>query len=151
MATEPDVPDLGEHVPDQAGERLDASKVPDELPDQPVASDEHGTTVDEQRHPEGLAVRVKREQPDYEAAAGAPAEERGLDLIGDLDENGVDEEPELASQLGESDTDDGDDSGEPRPPTSAELAAMHIYDDAPGATDHEVHYEEPGPGRIPEE
>lgn len=121
--------------PDQPAEALDAAKVPDEFPERPLGAGRHGTTVDEQREGQDLDGRLTEERPDGRYAD----DERGLDLLSDYDDAGIDAEPELASSRGEY---DDDDSGEPQPPPSAEVAAMHIVDDAPGATDHEVHYDD---------
>ena len=46
------------------GDAIDDSAVDDPAPDEPLGSEEYGTTVAEQRHPESVADRVRREEPD---------------------------------------------------------------------------------------
>jgi hypothetical protein len=60
-------------------EALDDDKLPPEYPpEEPLAVDGYGTTLAEERAPEPLAERVRREEPDF----GAPAA-RGADLDAD--------------------------------------------------------------------
>jgi hypothetical protein len=81
-----------------------------------LAEQHDGDTIDERNRREQLAVR-------HEAT--------GVDLVDEADD-GVDREKDL---VGDSEGADG--------PVPAELAAMHVVDDAPGAVDHPDDYVEP--------
>jgi hypothetical protein len=90
--------------------------------DTPWAVDHDDVTATEQREGSTLDERLALEEPD-----GPPrAAERGLDVV---DDDLVDDEPELVGSA--TDPIDG---------APAEELAMHVTDDAPGATDDDDGY-----------
>ncbi len=92
--------------------------------DRYAGAEEH-TTLAEQHDGDTIDERNRREQ------VAARREATGVDLVDEADD-GVDREKDL---VGDSERSDG--------PVSAELAAMHVVDDAPGAVDHPDDYVEP--------
>jgi hypothetical protein len=115
--------------PDQRSEELDEAVGDEFPPDRPVRLDDDGGT-----------------EPDVWEEGAAPADE-GVTLAGDADIGAADDEAELVGRLaGDRDhgplaADDeftGDettrDVATERVPAPAEEAAVHIVDDAPGAT-----------------
>lgn len=123
--------------PDQEGESLDDELLPDEFPDRPIASRAFGTTEAEQARGESLRRKLAREEPDADSPSQrhrARGDDHGsVDLLTDLDEAGEDSVDTLVASRAEGERDDH------RPgqsmPHSAEEAAMHIVDDAPGGRD----------------
>jgi len=92
--------------------------------DRYAGAEEH-TTVAEQHDGDTIDERNRREQ------VAARREATGVDLVDEADD-GVDREKDL---VGDSERSDG--------PVPAELAAMHVVDDAPGIVDHPDDYVEP--------
>jgi flavin-dependent dehydrogenase len=92
--------------------------------DRYAGAEEH-TTLAEQHDGDTIDERNRREQ------LAARHEATGVDLVDEADD-GVDREKDL---VGESERSDG--------PVPAELAAMHVVDDAPGVVDHPDDYVEP--------
>jgi hypothetical protein len=115
--------------PDQAGEELDESVGDEFPPDRAPRLDDDGGTEPEV----------------WERAA---EDDGGVELVGDLDVGVVDDEDELVGDVVDEDRDlgalapDDEFSGDEttrdvaseRVPTPAEDAAVHIDDEAPGAT-----------------
>lgn len=89
-----------------------------------AGAEEH-TTLAEQHDGDTIDERNRREQ------LAARREATGVDLVDEADD-GVDREKDL---VGDSERSDG--------PVPAELAAMHVVDDAPGVVDHPDDYVEP--------
>ena len=85
-------------------------------------SDEH-TTLAEQHEGDTIDDRNRREQ------RRGPRSDVNVDLVDGDGDDGVDREKDL---VGESEDTDG--------PLPAELAAMHVRDDAPGVVDHPDDY-----------
>lgn len=132
---EPTVNDSVDQTDQQPGERLDADKLPEEFPDRPLSSLDHGTTEREMEEGQSLDQRLARETPD--ADVGTPLDTTAsTPLIDDADDQGKDSEKDLVAD--QSLTEPVDDSGQPDVPTSAENQAMHVVDkdDVPGAVDH---------------
>ncbi len=124
--------------PDQPGEALDAAKLPDEFPQRPVASFDHGTTEREMAEGESLDQRLGRERPDVgEGGQGPLASTTATPLLDDADPDGLDTEKDLVADTAITEP-HIDDSGQPTTPTNAETAAMRVEDadDVPGAVDH---------------
>jgi len=92
--------------------------------DRYAGAEEH-TTLAEQHDGDTIDERNRREQ------LAARREATGVDLVDEADD-GVDREKDL---VGDSERSDG--------PVPAELAAMHVVDDAPGVVDHPDDYVEP--------
>jgi flavin-dependent dehydrogenase len=92
--------------------------------DRYAGAEEH-TTLAEQHDGDTIDERNRREQ------LAARREAAGVDLVDEADD-GVDREKDL---VGDSERSDG--------PVPAELAAMHVVDDAPGVVDHPDDYVEP--------
>ncbi len=92
--------------------------------DRYAGAEEH-TTLAEQHDGDTIDERNRREQ------LAARREATGVDLVDEADD-GVDREKDL---VGDSEESDG--------PVPAELAAMHVVDDAPGVVDHPDDYVEP--------
>jgi len=92
--------------------------------DRYAGAEEH-TTLAEQHDGDTIDERNRREQ------VAARREATGVDLVDEADD-GVDREKDL---VGDSERSDG--------PVPAELAAMHVVDDAPGIVDHPDDYVEP--------
>ena len=92
--------------------------------DRYAGAEEH-TTLAEQHDGDTIDERNRREQ------LAARLEATGVDLVDEADD-GVDREKDL---VGDSEESDG--------PVPAELAAMHVVDDAPGVVDHPDDYVEP--------
>lgn len=131
----------------QTGERLDADKMPEELPDRPLHAFEHGTTEREMAEGESLDGRLSREVPDVTASQTALADTEPTPLLDDADEDGRDREKDLVGDLALAEP-HRDDTGQPNPPVSAEEAAIRIDEEAPGAVDHEVPAEAPDDERA---
>ena len=89
--------------------------------DRYAGAEEH-TTLAEQHDGDTIDERNRREQ------LAARREATGVDLVDEADD-GVDREKDL---VGDSEGTDG--------PVPAELAAMHVVDDAPGVVDHPDDY-----------
>lgn len=87
-------------------------------------ADEH-TTLAEQHDGDTIDERNRREQ------LAARRDVAGVDLVDESDD-GVDREKDL---VGDPEASDG--------PVPAELAAMHVVDEAPGVVDHPDDYVEP--------
>jgi hypothetical protein len=85
--------------------------------DSPWAVDRDDLTATEQREGRTLDERLALEQPD----APSPAPERGIDVV---DHDRPDDEPEMVGSV-----------AAPADGAPAEELAMHVTDDAPGATD----------------
>ena len=92
--------------------------------DRYAGAEEH-TTLAEQHDGDTIDERNRREQ------IAARREATGVDLVDEADD-GVDREKDL---VGDSERSDG--------PVPAELAAMHVVEDAPGVVDHPDDYVEP--------
>ncbi|MGZ8597648.1 MAG: hypothetical protein ACXWXB_05575 [Actinomycetota bacterium] len=92
--------------------------------DRYAGAEEH-TTFAEQHDGDTIDERNRREQ------LAARRDATGVDLVDEADD-GVDREKDL---VGDSEESDG--------PVPAELAAMHVVDDAPGVVDHPDDYVEP--------
>ncbi|MGZ8734485.1 MAG: hypothetical protein ACXW1M_04810 [Acidimicrobiia bacterium] len=92
--------------------------------DRYAGAEEH-TTLAEQHDGDTIDERNRREQ------LAARRDATGVDLVDEADD-GVDREKDL---VGDSEESDG--------PVPAELAAMHVVDDAPGVVDHPDDYVEP--------
>ncbi|MGZ8602919.1 MAG: hypothetical protein ACXWXN_10430 [Actinomycetota bacterium] len=92
--------------------------------DRYAGAEEH-TTLAEQHDGDTIDERNRREQ------LAARRDATGVDLVDEADD-GVDREKDL---VGDSEESDG--------PVPAELAAMHVVDDAPGVVDHPHDYVEP--------
>jgi hypothetical protein len=92
--------------------------------DRYAGAEEH-TTLAEQHDGDTIDERNRREQ------LAARREATGVDLVDEADD-GVDREKDL---VGDSERSDG--------PVPAELAAMHVVEDAPGVVDHPDDYVEP--------
>lgn len=107
---------------EQSGERLDADKLPAELPDRPIAAFEHGTTEREMQEGESLDDRLAREVPDVEPPLAATAP---TPLADDADEDGRDREKDLVAEMPLEEP-GIDDSGQPDVGTPAEEAAVRI-------------------------
>ncbi len=107
---------------DQPGEALDAEKLPDEIPQKPQASLDHGTTEAEMESGEPLDSKLAREVPDDGAG---PDDTTSTPIMDDADESGRDEEKYLVAELpvGEPHVDD---SGRPDAPAPAEQSAIHV-------------------------
>lgn len=85
-------------------------------------SDEH-TTLAEQHEGDTIDDRNRREQD------GRRREAIGVDLVDGDGDDGVDREKDLVADREDSDG-----------PVPAELAAMHVVDEAPGVVDHPDDY-----------
>lgn len=144
---QPHQPTTGEADDQQPGERLDAAKVPEELPQKPVASFEHGTTEREMAEGEPLGAKLAREVPDEPTTTTAAEGTTATPIVDDADDDGRDREKELVGDMpvGEPHLDD---TGQPTPPPSAEEAAVRIDRDAPGAVSHDVPAEAPDDDRA---
>jgi hypothetical protein len=133
---------------DQSGEELDENLTSEYPPERPTAVFDEGVTGLEQLGGESVAERDARIEPEVweRSATDDPG---GPVLEGDADVGVVDDEADLVGTAGElvdrgslSDDDQvtGDettrDYGTERVPLDAEDAAVHIVDEAPGATDH---------------
>lgn len=118
---------------DQPGERLDADKLPEQLPDKPVAAFEHGTTVREQREGESLESRLAREHPDT-----APTPDTTPLQADGPGTGAIDAEKDLVAERPLSEP-HHDDSGQPATDVPAEQAAIRVEDadDVPGAVDRQ--------------
>ncbi|HET6714180.1 MAG TPA: hypothetical protein VFI59_10775 [Actinomycetota bacterium] len=92
--------------------------------DRYAGADEH-TTLAEQHDGDTIDERNRREQ------LAARRDFAGVDLVDESDD-GVDREKDL---VGDPEASDG--------PVPAELAAMHVVDEAPGVVDHPDDYVEP--------
>lgn len=128
---------------DQPGEALDAAKVPETIPEQPLAARAHGITAAQQAAGESLDQKLMRENrgDGAEAQHGRMgAATRGVDpeatttpgmrLVGEDDRTGEDRRKDLVA---EADMGGGHDvaptSARPRVPLSAEADAVHPVDD----------------------
>ncbi len=123
--------------PEQSGERLDSDKLPEEFPQRPVASFEHGTTEREMAEGESLDGRLGRERPDVGEGGRSEPSTTATPVLDDADPDGRDAEKDLVADTAISEP-HVDDSGHPTTPTDAETAALRVEDadDVPGAVDH---------------
>ena len=94
--------------------------------DRPVSFD-WGVTEAEADVGEPLSVRVSHERPDFGEGAEVLADADQIVLLDDADDGIEDREKDLVADVS---TDE--------PSLSAEEAALHIVDDAPGAVDRET-------------
>jgi hypothetical protein len=85
----------------------------------------HGVTDNEQRRGESIATRVEHEQPDFGLAEVGSADDEPVVLIDDADDGIADLEKDLVA-VASSD----------EPSLSAEEAAVHVLDEAPGGVDY---------------
>jgi hypothetical protein len=138
--------------PDQTGEALDDELLAGEYPpDEPLAADDEGVTALEELGGESFAERDERTEPEvWEQPAGAEGSDRGVELVGD-DAGVPDDEEDLVGERAGTEQDDeqgplapddefsGDettrDVATERVTPAAEDAAVHVDDEAPGATD----------------
>ncbi|HKA83380.1 MAG TPA: hypothetical protein VKD21_05940 [Acidimicrobiales bacterium] len=137
--------------PDQTGEAFDDELLADEYPpDEPLGADDEGVTELEELGGESFAERDERTEPEvWERPAGAEGQDPGVELVGD-DAGVADDEADLVGErVG---TEEGDEQGPLAPddefsgdettrdvvtervPPPAEDAAVHVDDEAPGAT-----------------
>ncbi len=126
--------------PDQPGEALDADKLPEEFPQRPIASLDHGTTEREMAEGESLDQRLGRELPDVGEGGTQPLESTTVTpMLDDADPDGLDTQKDLVADTAIAEP-HIDDSGQPRTPTPAETAAVRVedVDQVPGAVDHPV-------------
>jgi hypothetical protein len=137
--------------PDQSGEDFDDELLGDEFPpDEPLAVDDEGVTGVEQLGGESFAERDERTEPDvWEQPVGAEGADTGVELVGD-DAGVPDVEKDLVGERAGTEQDDdqgplapddefsGDettrDVATERVAPPAEDAAVHLDDEAPGAT-----------------
>ena len=137
--------------PDQTGEALDDELLGDEYPpDEPLGADDEGVTELEELGGESFAERDERTEPEvWERSAGDEASDPGVELVGD-DAGVADDEADLVGErvgteledeegpLAPDDEFSGDettrDVATERVPPPAEDAAVHVDDEAPGAT-----------------
>lgn len=125
---------------DQPGERLDADKVPAEMPQKPIAAFAHGTTEAEQREGESLDGKLARERPDEPVERGPVETTASTPLADDADATtGIDNEKDLVAERPLAEP-HADDSGHPDPGVPAEEQAVRVEDadDVPGAVDHQA-------------
>ena len=137
--------------PDQRGEDFDDELLADEFPpDEPLAVEDEGVTGVEQLGGESVAERDERTEPEvWERQADDTGADAGTEL--NADDAGVpDTEKDLVGERADSDADDdqgplapdddfsGDettrDVATERVSPPAEDAAVHVDDEAPGAT-----------------
>jgi hypothetical protein len=111
------IPDLEGPLPEKAatGDGQEGTPPPSSRP----ASFDYGVTASEQRAGEPISVRVARERADI-----VNADEPTPVLVSDSNEAGDDTEKDLFA-----------DASYEEPSLSAEEAAVHITDNAPGAVD----------------
>ena len=137
--------------PDQTGEALDDELLGDEYPpDEPLGADDEGVTELEELGGESFAERDERTEPAVgERPAGDEGSDAGVELVGD-DAGVADDEPDLVGErvgteleaeeapLAPDDEFSGDettrDVATERVTPPAEDAAVHVDDEAPGAT-----------------
>jgi len=101
--------------------------------DRPVSFD-WGVTEAEADVGEPLSVRVSHERPDFGEGAEVLADADQIVLLDDAGDGIEDREKDLVA-----------DASTDEPSLSAEEAALHVVDDAPGAVDRETDsYLEPG-------
>lgn len=115
--------------PSPTDDDVDAGETMEELisdMDRPMGSQDH-TTAEEQREGDSIEERTRREQPDWESAEEQPGER--LDVTEDVATDAFDEEPQLVG-----------DAADALGPQAPEQAAMHVVEEAPGATDHPDDY-----------
>src|SRR5215213_9439115 len=101
---------------------VDDGDVP--IPDRPLGVDDWGTTKREEELGESFESRVAREVPDQLPADDGHLAQRLVEP-GDDDGIGIDDEPDLVGELG--DSVEGD-------TLSAEEAAMRVVDEPPGVS-----------------
>ena len=137
--------------PDQTGEALDDELLGDEYPpDEPLGADDEGVTELEELGGESFAERDERTEPEvWERSAGEEGSDSGVELVGD-DAGVADDEADLVGErvgtepedeegpLAPDDEFSGDettrDVATERVTPPAEDAAVHVDDEAPGAT-----------------
>jgi hypothetical protein len=137
--------------PDQSGEDFDDELLADEFPpDDPLAADDEGVTGVEQLGGESFAERDERTEPEVWERPGDDAPpDPVVELVGD-DAGVPDDEKDLVGERAGSEQDDergplapddefsGDettrDVATERVTAPAEDAAVHVDDEAPGAT-----------------
>jgi hypothetical protein len=137
--------------PDQAGEAFDDELLGDEYPpDEPLGADDEGVTELEELGGESFAERDERTEPEvWDEPAGDEGSDLGVELVGD-DAGVADDEKDLVGERAAAERDDeqgplapddefsGDettrDVATERVTPPAEDAAVHVDDEAPGAT-----------------
>jgi hypothetical protein len=119
------IPDLAGPLPEKAATGDPQEGVPPPS-DRPVSFD-WGVTQAEDDFGEPVSVRVSRERPDIGAGGELRADEDQIVLLDDADDGIEDREKDLVAGVS---TDE--------PSLSAEEAALHVVDDAPGAVDRET-------------
>jgi len=137
--------------PDQTGEDFDDDLLADEFPpDEPLAIEDEGVTGVEQLGGESFAERDERTEPEaWEQPIGADETDTGVELVGD-DAGVLDAEKDLVGERAGTEQEDeqgplapddefsGDettrDVATERVTPPAEDAAVHVDDEAPGAT-----------------
>jgi hypothetical protein len=118
------IPDLAGPLPEKAatGDPQEGVPPPSDRP----ASFDWGVTAAEEDSGEPLSVRVSHERPDFGVGAVLRDDDQ-IVLLDDADDGVVDREKDLVA---EASTDERS--------LSAEEAALHAVDDAPGAVDRET-------------
>jgi Family of unknown function (DUF5709) len=86
----------------------------------------HGVTNAEQREGESIATRVEHERPDFGEEELRSSDDDRLVLVDDTEDGIEDREKDLVADVS---TDE--------PSQSAEEAALHVVDEAPGAVDRD--------------
>jgi hypothetical protein len=137
--------------PDQTGEALDDEVLGGEYPpDEPLGADDEGVTELEELGGESFAERDERTEPEvWERPAGDEGPDAGVELVGD-DAGVADDEADLVGErvgteledeeepLAPDDEFSGDettrDVATERVTPPAEDVAVHVDDEAPGAT-----------------
>ena len=119
------IPDLAGPLPEKAatGDPQEGVPPPSDRP----ASFDWGVTQAEDDFGEPLSVRVSHERPDFGEGAALRANDDAVVLLDDADDGIEDREKDLVA---EASTDE--------PSLSAEEAALHIVDHAPGAVDRDT-------------
>ena len=118
------LPDLEGPLPQKAatGDPQEGLAPPSDRP----ASFDWGVTGAEDDVGEPLSVRVSHERPDFGDSRAVRADDDELVLIDDADDGVEDREDELVA-----------DASTDEPSRSAEEAAVHVVDEAPGAVDRD--------------
>jgi hypothetical protein len=136
--------------PDQTGEDFDDDLLADEFPpDEPLAIEDEGVTGVEQLGGESFAERDERTEPETWEQPGVDETDTSVELVGD-DAGVLDAEKDLVGERAGTEQDDeqgplapddefsGDettrDVATERVTPPAEDAAVHVDDEAPGAT-----------------
>ncbi len=116
------LPDLEGPLPEKAatGDPQEGLPPPSDRP----ASFDWGVTAAEAAEGESIATRVAHERPDFDEPYAVRADEEEVVLIDDAYDGIEDDEDELVA-----------DASTDEPSLSAEEAAVHVVDEAPGAVD----------------